>query len=266
VSKPPAPEVGLTAWMLLLIVLVLAGCGGGGLSEEERMTQAESLMAGVRAKQVARRDAAGRKARRRCSTQLARVRAGVSKVEDLFSAKWIPYDEYADRVAPLARELDRLDLTELSVRCTAVAAQLERASITHEKAVDEWRLCNEINELAAAAGDPPPSICGKQLTDDPHRWWRLTARACAKAEALLERTRTPRGGVGGFSLEVPETSGQVEDSVYAAAAKYLRGPLASAEACATLRHVLVDGVSEDELDDLDGATRDLLEAENLATG
>lgn len=243
------------------LVVLSSGCGDGGLSDKERTDQARALAGAVRSHQAAHAEAAAHAAQGRCQRQLARLNATVENVQTYVDAhQTINFDEYSARTASLARELDRMQVVGLSDSCLAVASQLESAAITHDQVTASWGLC--LKEIGAGVD---VAACGKPLDKLLQAGWRKATTAYRTAERRLRGLGTPQR-VRLAGLHVPENASDVEASVYGQAVRVFCGrspKLAATEACATLRRVLIAGITTDELDDLDGATADLLEAEGL---
>lgn len=247
----------------LAIAVVAAGCGGPSEAEREaqRTTQVRYLANGVRTWQLEQRRTAATKAWKTCVKQLARLRADVESFEDA-RQKEMFLDDYTGYATSIVRELDRIEIAALSDDCLAVVAPLEKASNIYSANARLWAACNLTS----------PSYCDykRQLFPLMEKGESEAVDLRKHADAALKRMRTnPPAGVpkaGGYTTAVPQSAGDVEQSVYGLAVRAYCGHsmnVAAAEACASLREILTNGVESGEFDDLDHAVKQLTEAENL---
>ncbi|MFO7590016.1 MAG: hypothetical protein R6X23_03855 [Acidimicrobiia bacterium] len=188
----------------MTLAAIASGCGGGGVSDEDRRLYASQLAQGVRKELLQRRTAAANRAWSLCSKQLARLSSAVEDVDEMLDEPTY-YDDYSPGVARIARELDRLDLPELSEKCLGVAAQLEGAGVLYDSTEGLWGLCD-------GADYAVPSCADAKLDPLLKKGWRQASRKREKADELLDRMRTP--GPANVTTSVPESAGDVQMSVY----------------------------------------------------
>ena len=259
----------LPAFVVLVSVAAFVATGCGGPSKEslaeERSSYVGPLQDAVQLRDLA---TAKRAAARREEKCRKRIGGFVSALRDLDSVLQVgvTLNGYSDELARVRVQYDRVGgASGLDSDCSRAALSAESAMNVHTLAYNNWRDC------VAGEGDWSFARDAYGYSDCEFDWiegpmqsnWRSTSKDTDRARRRLDAIGTKYERPPMASTQLPVNDYTVAGTVYDKAFQVFCQTdvrLDAQEPCTELESVLEEGVSDEELDDLNDALQGLTTA------